>query len=87
MPMPRVPTLVEAASRLEFPVLGGAGFAEFVEGAGADQRFHFFVEWLDASDEILERRERAVGAFVQNRFFGLESEAFDVGEGDANTNA
>jgi len=30
------------SKRLEFPILGGAGFAELVKGAGLNQGFRFF---------------------------------------------
>lgn len=81
----RAPLITKSPSCFEFPVLNSAGFAEFVEGAGADQSFHFFAEWLDADDEILERAKGVAGVFAQNGFFGLEGEAFNVGERNANT--
>ena len=75
----RVPIIVKSLSGFEFPVLGGAGFAKFVEGAGTDQGFHFFVEGLDAGDKIMEGGEGGAGAFAENGSFGVEGEAFDVG--------
>jgi len=67
----------------EFPVLAGASFAEIVEGADADESFHFLGQRLDAQDEIGEGGEGAVSALAQDGVFSAGGEALDQEDGNA----
>src|SRR6185436_17920868 len=62
----------------KFPILGGARFAKDVERTGLDQPLHFFIERIDAGEEIVERGEFAAVSFGEDCVPGALSKSFDV---------
>src|SRR6185503_15925622 len=57
--------------------------AKDVERTGLDQPLHFFIERIDAGEEIVERGEFAAVSFGEDRVPGALRKSFDVKDGDA----
>ena len=72
------------AMKLGRPELFGARFAEFIEGAGPDDDFHFLRERMHAPVKISDRIEWILAPFGKDPLYRFVSEAFSQRQGHAN---